>query len=96
MRWNTKGLLLALVIVLAVVSLPVAGIFVLDAILDSPRKIDLVSGVLQGYVTVVAIAAGGAFAIYRLRIFRTLEPHITVTQTVSHRVVSDIVMCTFL
>ena len=61
----------------------------LDAILDSARKIDLVAGVLQGYVTVVAIAAGGAFAIYRLRIFRTLEPHITVTHTVSHRSIGD-------
>ena len=79
----------ALVIVLVVVSVPVGSIFILEIFLDSPRKIVLVSGVLQGYVTVVAIMAGGAFAIYRLRVFRTLEPHITVTQTVSHRVVSD-------
>ena len=79
----------ALVIVLVVVSVPVGSIFILEIFLDSPRKIVLVAGVLQGYVTVVAIMAGGAFAIYRLRVFRTLEPHIAVTQTVSHRVVSD-------
>ena len=79
----------AQVIVLVVVSVPVDSIFILEIFLDSPRKIVLVAGVLQGYVTVVAIMAGGAFAIYRFRIFRTLEPHITVTQTVSHRVVSD-------
>ena len=79
----------ALVIVLVVVSVPVGSIFILEILLDSPRKIVLVAGVLQGYVTVVAIMAGGAFAIYRFRIFRTLEPHITVTQTVSHRVVGD-------
>ena len=89
MRWNTKGLLPALVIVLVVVSVPVGSIFILEIFLESPRKIVLVAGVLQGYVTVVAIMAGGAFAIYRFRIFRTLEPHITVTQTVSHRVVGD-------
>ncbi len=79
----------ALVIVLVVVSVPVGSIFILEIFLESPRKIVLVAGVLQGYVTVVAIMAGGAFAIYRFRIFRTLEPHITVTQTVSHRVVGD-------
>ena len=79
----------AQVIVLVVVSVPVDSIFILEIFLDSPRKIVLVAGVLQGYVTVVAIMSGGAFAIYRFRIFRTLEPHITVTQTVSHRVVSD-------
>ena len=79
----------ALVIVLVVVSVPVGSIFILEIFLDSPRKIVLVAGALQGYVTVVAIMAGGAFAIYRLRVFRTLEPHITVTQTVSHRVVGD-------
>ena len=89
MRWNVTGLLPVLVIIVVVVSAPVVGIFVLDAFLDSPRKIDLVAGVLQGYVTVVAIAAGGAFAMYRLRVFRTLEPHITVSHTVSHRVVGD-------
>ena len=89
MSRDRKGLLLGLAIALIVVSVPAVGIFILDAMLDSARKIDLVAGVLQGYVTVVAIMAGGAFAIYRLRIFRTLEPHIAVSHTMSYRVVGD-------
>ena len=83
------GLLRVLIVAIVVISAPVVGIFVLDAFLDSPRKIGLTAGVLQGYVTVVAIATGGAFAIYRFRIFRTLEPHVIVSHTVSHRVVGD-------
>ena len=89
MRWSVSGLLPVLGIAVVVVSAPVVGIFVLDAFLDSPRKIGLAAGVLQGYVTVVAIIAGGAFAIYRFRIFRTLEPHVTVSLDVSHRVISE-------
>ena len=89
MSRDRKGLLLGLTIALIVVSVPAVGIFILDAMLDSARKIGLVADVLQGYVTVVAIMAGGAFAIYRLRIFRTLEPHIAVSHTMSYRVVGD-------
>ena len=89
MRWDKKGLLLALIITVVIVSVPVAGIFILDAILDSLRRVGLAAGVLQGYITVVAIIAGGAFAIYRFRIFRTIEPHIIVSHAVSHRLVGD-------
>ena len=89
MKWNLSGPLPVILIALAVVIAPVIAIFILDTFLDSPRKIGLAVGVLQGYVTVVAIGAGGAFAIYRFRIFRSLEPHITVSHTVSHRVVGD-------
>ena len=51
MSRDRKGLLLGLTIALIVVSVPAVGIFILDAMFDSARKIDLVAGVIQGYVT---------------------------------------------
>ena len=44
---------------------------------------------VQATVTSVAILAGGAFAVFKLQIFRTFEPHLTITQEVSHRPVGD-------
>ncbi len=44
---------------------------------------------IQSTVTSVAIVAGGAFALFKLQAFRTFEPHLTITQEVSHRPVGD-------
>ena len=44
---------------------------------------------VQAVGTVIAIYVGGAFALYRLNIFRSFEPHLTITQEVSHRPISD-------
>lgn len=41
--------------------------------------------VVQGGVTLVVIAIGGAFALYKLEAFREFRPHLTVSQIVSHR-----------
>lgn len=40
-----------------------------------------------GAVTVIFV--GGMFAYWRLQIFRTFEPHLSVTHEISHRVVGD-------
>ena len=46
-------------------------------------------GVVQAAVTLVAIALGGVFAYYKLDLFRDFQPHLTITQEVSHRRVGD-------
>ena len=37
----------------------------------------------------MAIAVGGLFAYYKLQWFRDLEPHLTITHEVSHRLIGD-------
>ena len=47
------------------------------------------STVLQSFVYVLAILVAGVLAVYKLRVFRDFEPHLTVSQTVSHRRIGD-------
>ena len=54
---------------------------------------------MQSAVTVVAIVSGAAFALFKLQAFRAFEPHLTISQEVSHRTVGDryihiVVTCT--
>ena len=44
---------------------------------------------MQSAVTTFAILAGGVFAFLKFRLFRDFEPHLTVSQEVSHRSVGD-------
>ena len=44
---------------------------------------------VQSVITSVAIVVGAAFAVFKLQIFRAFEPHLTITQEVSHRSVGD-------
>lgn len=48
-----------------------------------------VSAVLQSFITALAIAAGGYFALFKLQVFRNLQPHLTISHEITHRVVSD-------
>lgn len=41
--------------------------------------------IVQTVVTIVAIAGGAIFAYYKLEIFRDFEPHLSISQDVSHR-----------
>lgn len=41
--------------------------------------------VVQAVGTLAAIVIGGLFVYYRLQIFRTFQPHLTITHEVSHR-----------
>ena len=43
----------------------------------------------QSVGTVTAIMVGGIFAYWRLQLFRTFEPHLTVTHDISHRQVGE-------
>ena len=44
---------------------------------------------LQAAVTALAIIVGGVLAYRRLQIFRTFEPHLTITNRVSHRLLGN-------
>lgn len=48
-----------------------------------------VAGGIQSALTVFAIVVGGVFALFKLQVFRTFEPHLTVTHEVHHRYVGD-------
>ncbi len=44
---------------------------------------------IESVVTILAILLGGAYAIFKLGVFRDLKPHLTITQSVSHRSVGS-------
>ena len=65
------------------------ALFVLNRTLtDAERGKDL-AAIIRSLVTVVAIVGGGAFAYYKLQIFRVFEPHLTISHEVSHRYIGD-------
>ncbi len=45
--------------------------------------------VIQVVIALIAISVGGVVAYYKLDIFRDFQPHLTITQEVSHRQVGD-------
>ncbi len=58
------------------------SLFTNAKIMDSARSIHAI-GIL------VAICVGGIFAYQRLQIFRTFEPHLTISHEISHRQIGD-------
>ncbi len=67
--------------------------FLIVAILatDVWLEVSLVKAVnvVQALVTVVAIGVGGVWAFHKLEIFREFQPHLTISQEVTHRKVGD-------
>ena len=59
-----------------------AALFTNTEFIDSARSIHAV-GIL------VAICVGGVFAYQRLQIFRTFDPHLTISHEISHRRIGD-------
>lgn len=47
------------------------------------------SDALQSFVYIAAVLVGGALAVYKLQVFRDLEPHLTISHAVSHRRIGD-------
>ena len=43
------------------------------------------TGIIQSALTTLAILAGGGFALYKLKQFRDLEPHLTISHSINHR-----------
>ena len=44
---------------------------------------------MQSFVYIAAVLVGGALAVYKLQVFRDLEPHLTISHSVSHRRIGD-------
>ena len=76
-----KGTLLLLAIVGSLVV--VSGALTLLPGVASPVKD--AAGIVQALAAVAAVVLGGVFAYRNSLLFRTFEPHLTVTRSVTHR-----------
>ena len=78
------------IIIATLVLIPIALAFV--TLVDdwsNVSKIKDVAGAVQSAVTVIAIVAGGIFALFKLQAFRDFEPHLTISHEVSHRQIGN-------
>ena len=76
-----------MVAALIFLAIGVAFVLVIDQWSDMSRIKDA-AGAFQSGVTIIAIVAGGIFALFKLQAFRDFEPHLTITHEVNHRAVS--------
>ena len=53
--------------------------------METVEIIEPIATVVASIVTAIAILLGGFYAVFKLRVFRDLKPHLTITQRVSHR-----------
>ena len=72
------------VIVMALLALPIVGYFFWD--LTTTKE---VIAIVQAVFTILAIVAGGFIAAAKLQLFRDFEPHLTISQEVSHRFINN-------
>ena len=84
---SRKDILAALAWVFGTTCLFVGIVWVTTALTATSFKD--ASSTVQAIGTIVAISVGGAFAFYRLQVFRSFEPHLTISHTVSHRPVGS-------
>lgn len=81
-----KGLLQTIAAVLAVLFLIFLAAYLFE---PDTSKLEELLGIAQAFLTVFAIIAGGVFAAYKWQVFRESEPHLTITNSVSHRLIGD-------
>ena len=86
---DLKWMLYVAAVVALVLSLLVGVAFLLNFTLDETESAKDLVEIIQLFVVASAIVIGGFFALYKLQIFRDFEPHLTVSQEVSHRFVGD-------
>ena len=89
-----RRLALDLFVVVGAIISVVAVVFLLNLGLTDPSRtrgdvgrIGDVAGIVQLSAAAVIIVAGGVFAYRKLQLFRDFEPHLTVTQSATHRTV---------
>ena len=68
--------------VLFIVAALVTIQFIINDVADAAR-------VIQAIGILVALCVGGIFAYQRLQIFRTFDPHLTISHEISHRRIGD-------
>ena len=88
-RLQQNQLLRGVVLVVTVLGLLAGVAFLLDFILPSVVRAKDISSIVQSFAASLAIVAAGAYALYKLQIFRTLEPHMTIKHRICHRYLSD-------
>ena len=80
---QSRMILGAMIVIALLVFLAVGCVW-----LGLARTRDLIN-IVQSAVTITAIVAGGIFAVFKLQLFRDFQPHLTITQEVSHRHIGD-------
>lgn len=63
--------------------------FTLNVTLSGVDEVKDIAAIIQSSVTALAIVVGGTFALYKLQVLRTFEPHLTISHEVSHRPIGD-------
>lgn len=57
--------------------------------LPDVNNVKNIAAIVQASTTALAVGIAGAFAGYKLRVFRDFQPHLTITQDISHRRIGD-------
>ena len=83
-RLKQRQVQVGVLVVLLTLSLAVLSFLLLDI---AKFKDEL--GVAQSIITSLAILVGGVFAILKFQLFRDFEPHLSISQMVSHRFVGS-------
>ena len=78
-----KDIIAAFMTVFAVSTLTAVVAYILQQTLDISTFNSVM--VVQSIATLIIISIGGIFAYRKLQIYRDFEPHLTITQNVSHR-----------
>ena len=84
-----KRILYGVIVGVVVLGVWIGAASLLNLALDETESAKDLVEIIQLFVVASAIVIGGFFAIYKLQIFRDFEPHLTVSQEVSHRFVGD-------
>ena len=74
-------------LVLACITLLVVILLVVGAAGWGLKPVNVWTGIIQSFITALAIIIGGSFAAYKLQLFRDFEPHVSVSQTATHRAI---------
>ena len=82
-----SGTTLVLLLSIAVIATPAVAVWSLSQ--SFGLTFAEASGAVGSIGTLVVIAFGAIFAVYQFRIFRHNEPHLSVTQSIEHRLVSE-------
>ena len=77
------------VLIVGALGLLVCVALILDLLLAEQGRAKDIASIIQSFAASLAIFAGGIYALYKLQVFRTLEPHMTIAHQVSHRRIGD-------
>ena len=88
-RLQGSQILRGAALVLAALASLVCLAVVLDLTLPGGSRAKDIASIVQSFAAALAIVVGGIYALYKLQLFRTLEPHLTIEHRISHRRLSD-------